>query len=128
MPSVLTVRPNPYMNPEQYPRMNLVTPINAFVLKTPFPLSSNEIVEIPFAGGTLHDLLLQIYRFYQEPVTIQEIADLQDSPLPQAALVRLAEHEQEIIGGCHIRRIEVLDCQDARFGSIENNYLIVWLD
>ena len=127
-PSVQTVLPNHYMNVAIYPRMDLGAPVNAFVLKAPVPLSTNEFVEIPFGGGTLHDLLLQIHRFYQETVTLQEIEVLKDRPLSQDDLIRLGEHEQELMAGCRLRRLEVLDCQDARFGSIENGCLIAWLD
>jgi len=117
-PSVQTVLPNPYMNVALHPRMDLAAPVNPFILKAPFPLSANEFIEIPFGGGTLHDLLLQIYRIYQEPVTLKEIE----------ALKRLGEHEQELMAGCRLKRLDILDCQDARFGSIENGYLIAWLD
>jgi hypothetical protein len=127
-PSVQTVLPNPYMNVAIYPRMDLAAPVNPFILKAPIPLSANEFIEIPFGGGTLHDLLLQIYRFYQEPVTLKEIEALKECPLPQASLVRLGEHEQELMAGCRLKRLDILDCQDARFGSIENGYLIAWLD
>ena len=77
LPSVQTVRVNPYMNPAEYPRMELATHVNAFVLKVPVPLDSNEFVEIPFAGGTLQELLGQIHRFYQEPVSLDDVALLE---------------------------------------------------
>ena len=127
-PTVATVRDNPYMNPGQYPRMNLATPVNAFVLKAPVPLDSNEYVDLPFAGGTLHDLLTLIHRFYQEAVSLADLALLQETAMSQDLIIRYTEHQQEMLAGCNVRRLDLLDCQDARFGSVENGYLIVWLD
>ena len=127
-PTVLTVRDNPYMNPAVYPRMNLATPVNAFVLKAPVPLDSNEYVDLPFAGGTLHDLLSLIHRFYQEAVSLDELVALQNNSVDQDEQIRYTEHQEEVLAGCNVRRLDLLDCQDARFGSVENGYLIVWLD
>jgi hypothetical protein len=127
-PTVQTVRDNPYMNPAEYPRMELAAAVNPFVLLAPMPLDSNEFVEIPFAGGTLHDLLRQIHRFYQEPVSLDDVALLLETAMSQDEKIRYSEHQEEILAGCIVRRIDLLDCQDARFGSIENDYLIAWLD
>ena len=125
VPSVQTLR---HTNHAEYPRMILAAPVNAFVLKVPMPIDSNHFVDLPFEGGTLQDLLQRIYRYYQEPVDLDEINICKDRAVGQRELVRLDEHEQELVAGCHVKRIDILDCQDARFGSIENDYLIVWLD
>jgi len=127
-PTGQTVRDNPYMNVAEYPRMELAAHVNPFILKAPMPLDSNEFVEIPFAGGTLQDLLRQIHRVYQEPVTLYDLAFLLETSTSQDEKIRYSEHQEEMLAGCIVRRIDLLDCQDARFGSIENDYLIVWLD
>lgn len=127
-PTVQTVRDNPYMNLAEYPRMELAAPVNPFVLRAPMPLDSNEFVEMPFAGGTLQELLSQIHQFYQEPVTLYDLAFLLETSTSQDEKIRYSEHQEEMLAGCIVRRIDLLDCQDVRFGSIENDYLIVWLD
>ena len=104
--------------------MNLADAVEPFQITLPLLLIHNAPTLIrDFPGGTVLDLLQFIYAFYQEPMPLEELVEIQrtthGSFSNRLALLRLRLEAGELV-----RRLDVVG-RASTFEGIANNVLLL---
>jgi hypothetical protein len=104
--------------------MNLADAMEAFQITLPLLLTYNAPSLIrDFPGGTVLTLLQFIYAFYQEPMPLEELVEIQRTARGSSSN-RLAGLRQRLEAGELLRRLDIVG-RACTFEGIHNNVLFL---
>jgi hypothetical protein len=104
--------------------MNLADAVEPFQITLPLLLIHNATPLIrDFPGGTVLDLLQFIYAFYQEPMPLEELVEIQRT-VRGSSSNRLAGLRQRLEAGELVRRLDVVG-RASTFEGIANGVLLL---